>query len=459
MRSRVLARLRPLLFAETHPVNLALFRVAVFGTLLLRLLTARQQLLNFSSVPRVLMVAPAGLGGVLPYVPINPTIVSVAWLAMVTTVLLAAIGAWTAPAAWASAALAVYVLGIPEFFGKVNHFDQHLVAFAALLAVSPSADALSVDAWRHNQDPGHGTALRSRVAYGLPLRFAWILIGLVYFFPGLAKLASAGLGWNPRNHMWAKWYQLEGWMPLVRVDRYPILLTLIGVGTMGFELTFLFLVFTRRGRRLVTVLGLAFHTAIYLLMQINFWTLQAAYVGLVDWHGLYRRFRPAATHAIAGPPRKAEVPARPLRPTVLVGSLLVGASLVAGGLRVESGWPLSAYPSFAGTGPLTAEVISLEAVDASGGAHAYSPKSALLEWMELERYQVLMLDAFRAGPAPDQRARAQALLQVIAHFAPMPRGTVAVRFYRDRVDLDPSHARNPLGHELLMELPSKGGGP
>ena len=87
--------------------------------------------------------------------------------------------------------------------------------------------------------PGDGnlSAQRGALAYALPLRFVWVLLGICYFFPGLWKYWYSGLAWAFSDHFkhlaeW-KWINMglemkdgawQGdWQPLFRIDLYPLM--------------------------------------------------------------------------------------------------------------------------------------------------------------------------------------------------------------------------------------------
>jgi predicted DCC family thiol-disulfide oxidoreductase YuxK len=127
----------------------------------------------------------------------------------------------------------------------------------------------------------------------LPLRFVWLLMGVIYFFPGFWKLWNVGFSWtlsdNMRAQMHFKWIEFDGWTPALRIDHYPALCALVGIATIAFETTFLFLVFFDRLRPWLIVAGLAFHNLTNLFMRISFAPLQAMYASLVDWGPAFRR--------------------------------------------------------------------------------------------------------------------------------------------------------------------------
>src|SRR6202022_4806069 len=112
-----------------------------------------------------------GLNFFLAHIPINE---SVAWftsVALVIACLACIVGLFTRTSIIVSLLLSLYVLGLPQLFGKMNHY-HHLIWFMAILAVSPCADVLSVDAifksWKR-ADQGSTEPPAPARAYSLPL--------------------------------------------------------------------------------------------------------------------------------------------------------------------------------------------------------------------------------------------------------------------------------------------------
>jgi hypothetical protein len=214
-----------------------------------------------------------------------------------------------------------------------------VIWFGLLLTVSPCGDALSVDAWlaRRRGRPPPGPAR----AYALPIRLMWLLMGVAYFFPGLFKLL-AGPQWilseNLRFLLYQSWRHLDA-LPLLRLDQFPLLSRAAALGTIVFELSFLFLVLSRRTRPLAAVGGLLFHAATAYFLRIFFLELMLCYVIFVDWHALAQRLgltRGGAPGARAAPSAAA---------AAVVGSLLLAVNVVCGAWGIDS-WPFSVYPRF-----------------------------------------------------------------------------------------------------------------
>src|SRR5687767_2563360 len=125
-------------------LNLAVFRIAVFAVLLGSVEVYEAP--KYAELAASLRRAPVGLGWLASALPISKSLVTCVTALLVVSSVLAMIGLWTRMAATVAAFSALYVLGVPQLTGTVIH-NHHLVWFAALLAASPCADALSIDRW------------------------------------------------------------------------------------------------------------------------------------------------------------------------------------------------------------------------------------------------------------------------------------------------------------------------
>jgi predicted DCC family thiol-disulfide oxidoreductase YuxK len=292
-RARLGALLRRFVTEPDGPFNLAVFRIVFFATVPI-FAPDLAQVRALTALPERLLVPPWGLGPVLGDLR-SVTAVSVAHALLVGGSVTACLGLLTRTSAAVVTLSGVYYLGLAELYGKVNHF-HHLVWLSAIFAVSRSGDALSLDAViravRGRSPHGIGPPLRS-LAYSLPLRFTWILLGIVYLFPGFWKAFQLGYHWlepsTLASHLWQKWYELGGYRPPVRIDQVPALLVAGALATVLFELGFILLLFTRRTRVIAALAGLGFHNSTAVMMKISFLSLQAVYVSLIDWERLSRR--------------------------------------------------------------------------------------------------------------------------------------------------------------------------
>src|SRR5262245_44505711 len=177
-------------------------------------------------------IAPEGLGWFVRHVPINGALATAAQIVVAFAALCAIAGIRARLCFGVLAVVGFYLFAIAQLAGHVWH-DMHLLWFCALLAASPCADVLAVDARRPLDTEGKD--------YAAPLLAVRLLLGAVYFFPGLHKLATSGLAWalsdNLRNQLYWKWAE-HGSVPWLRIDQAPWLLRAGGLGVLAFELSF-----------------------------------------------------------------------------------------------------------------------------------------------------------------------------------------------------------------------------
>jgi predicted DCC family thiol-disulfide oxidoreductase YuxK len=292
LRRRAPAFVREFFNTPTHPVNLAVFRVIL---LLLTVISFfKLDVTWYSRMPPELLFPPSGLGWVSQYLPINEPLARSLSALFLACCVAGIVGLFTRTSLVLGVISGVYVFGLPQLYGKINHY-HHLLWFMAILAASPCADALSLDALRASRrraDAGATEPPGPSLAYSLPLRFVWLMLGAIYFSAGFWKSWTGGYRWafsdNLRNIMYNKWMELGDWTPFFRLDQYPLLYKLSAAGSILFELSFIVLIFFPLLRKLAAAAGVGFHAMIYMVMRINFYTLAACYTSFFDWDSLFR---------------------------------------------------------------------------------------------------------------------------------------------------------------------------
>ena len=269
--------------APQSATTLAVFRVTVAAVWLLSgdVHGARR----FAALPAALRAAPRGLASALDIVPVTTTLATVAYVVVLLAALCALIGLHARVALTVLALCGTYLLYIPQLAGTVMHM-HHLVWFAALLAASPCADALALDAWRRREMPRAPS-----VAYTLPVYAAYALLACVFFFPGFWKLVASGPAWATSDNFrhLVGWKALQsGLPPAFPITDHPRLARIAAGGALVFELTFPLLIAFRRTRLAAVALALAFHAGTALLLHIHFVPLWLCYTVLVDWDRVAR---------------------------------------------------------------------------------------------------------------------------------------------------------------------------
>jgi hypothetical protein len=428
-------------------LNLAVFRVVVPAVVLIspELYTAAQ----WAALPPGLRVAPEGMGHAVSLLPIAPAVArSAQWLLACACV--AALLGYHARVAMASVTvLGLYVFGHAQLGGTVLH-DMHLFWFSALLAASPCGDALSIDRLRGRT---RGAPAPS-IEYGLPLQAARALLGVIYFFPGFHKLWTSGSAWvwsdNLLNQMHWKWYQMGGFTPALRVDRWPQLLQVGALLVVLFELFFIVLALVPRLRLLALAGGIAFHASADYFLRIPFSSLWLCYVVLIDWGAVARRWRDARDAMQPAPP--ARRPARAVQPAAVVFAVLFVANTVQGARGMMQAWPFACYPTFEWiAGPLIPD-LRVEAVGADGAEVPLPDGPSTGGTRSQQRWGMAWRVAGLYGGAPDPARLSDyaALLARDQRVRSVADGAVMLRFYLAHHSVRPEHFGAPPRHKRLL---------
>jgi hypothetical protein len=205
---------------------------------------------------------------------------------------LSAIGLFTRASMTTAAVLGFYLLGLPHNFGHVYHFDALLALTLIVLACSRAGDAWSVDAL--------GSLRRAdrSAEYTWPIRMIWVLMALVFFAAGVAKLRHGGMAWVSSPNMS---------MVLIRAayhasDADPI--TTLGLWVAGHqwlsralaafalvvELGFVTALVSRRARLVLVPAAALMLVGIRILMGPTFGGFLIANVFWVPWSAVGARF-------------------------------------------------------------------------------------------------------------------------------------------------------------------------
>ena len=359
-----LAALHRLFCVPSAAVNLAVLRIAVFTALAVTTLQAH--VVDFSRLPDALLVARPQLGGILTALPRDPTLVQCATWALVGACVAAAAGWRFRPSSIVVALLSLYVLGIPQLYGKVDHY-HHLVWLAWLLACSPCADQLVLGRSRR--------APAASVRYGFPLRIAWVLIGCCYLFPGLAKLGESRI-WLSSGNLRGL-LEVQQWAAHGGVSIPSWALLPMAAATLVFEIGFLFAMFNRRLRPWFLVAGIAFHVGTFVTMRILFWDLWILYVAFIDWSRWF------------GGTERTD-PRDPARPTLAMSALLLIGVGFTGFTGLVAAWPFASYPTFVGSYSGVDRAATVQVVAVTDGQERTLP---LLDWLPASRRSAVLRDA------------------------------------------------------------------
>ena len=312
------------------PVPLALLRIAVAFVVLVS--PELHDAPRLASDPARLAFPPEGLRSLDAVLTVTPGLARVLQIVACSSAATSILGYRSRVSLAALTISAGLLFSLSQRSGAVLH-DMHLFWMTALLAASPCADTLSLDAWGKERPP-------PSMRYGVPLAFARLFLGVVYLFPGIHKLATSGTAWmtasNVIGHMQAKWLQY-GTVPALRLDQHPWLCSMGAIFVVAFEVSFVVLaIATPRTRLVALVGGVVFHLATLLCFFIPFTALWACYVVLLPARWIDRR--DADDRA-------------PARAPIVVGAIIACAAIVQGARGQTQAWPFACYPTFAHVQP------------------------------------------------------------------------------------------------------------
>ena len=450
---------RELLAPEGPALDLAALRITV--ACVLSFSTSIASAPQWAALPPAARTTPLGVGWLALHLPIDPDTVSAARVVFHLACGLGAVGLFTRASWMLVTVTAFFLLLVPQLGGAVFH-DHHLLWLAVILAASPSGDALSIDAWLARRG-GTPRPDRSRT-HGLAVRLAWVVIGLVFFFPGVHKLAEQGLGWalsdNLRNQMWWKWTQDPSLLPALRIDRHPWALHTLGLLTIAFELSFLPLVLAPRTRAIAVIAACLFHAGTQYFMGIEFSVLWATYPMFVPWSALLDRVRHARGHRGPTPAlharREGSLPSEPgVRALVAAAIPLLAGIVIFGAMGAMQAYPFACYPTFQWAPPDHMPALELVAIDDAGREHTIErasfqepgPRGWAMSWRLAGVYGRFDRDAFVAWLT--DRASAPALHDALE-------GAHAIRVSRVEIDVDPDAAHEVVSRRVLTTIRREG---
>lgn len=350
---------RQFFLEPSSAINLALLRVLLFSLIFREITVGRSAF--YAQLPRELMGPRWGWDLLKPALPLSPEVsTALEWLLLIASAFAIA-GLWSRVAVPVAALASIYVLGIPNFFMKIDHGYHAIVLCALVLAASPCGDALSLDRlWRRSR--GHAPPTAS-VAYTLPMRFCWLILGTVYLFPGFCKLWDSGDLWlngtKLKVFLYSAWAARPNLVPPARIDEWPYALQLLGFATIFFEIGLMFALFNRSTRIVAAFSAVLFHLGTGAFMGIRYHPVLPLIL-LLDFPGLAVWLEARAPRLVAWAWARAKLPTkqpasmpllrrhgRAVLPSILVGSALFAGQMWTGVARIHS-WPISIHPLFSG---------------------------------------------------------------------------------------------------------------
>jgi vitamin K-dependent gamma-carboxylase-like protein len=137
--------------------------------------------------------------------------------------------------------------------------------------------------------------------YNWPIRLIQLFLAQVYLFSGYAKLFHSGWRWASASNL-SNWMLYFSQQDQVRVFHSlgawlayrPLLCQVIGIGTLIFEIGFIFVLFSPTARLVLVPMAVLFHIAILVSMNLVFLNVPQLLV-FADWDRVaaWRKSEPA----------------------------------------------------------------------------------------------------------------------------------------------------------------------
>jgi predicted DCC family thiol-disulfide oxidoreductase YuxK/uncharacterized membrane protein YphA (DoxX/SURF4 family) len=172
------------------------------------------------------------------------------------SLVLSCIGLLTRLSTAVSFALSLYILGLPHNFGTMYHYDTIVVLAMGVLAVSRCGDAWSIDALVRRARRPEVAGPPASGEYRWPIQLIRVVMALVFFAAGVAKVKNGGLEWvfsdNMSITLLQHHYHISNADPLISlglvIAQYGWLASLLAAVSMVGEVAYPAALFSRRAR-------------------------------------------------------------------------------------------------------------------------------------------------------------------------------------------------------------------
>lgn len=344
------------------------------------------------------------------------------------------------------ALLVLFIIATPNFYGKLSH-DQVFIWLPWVFTFSRCYDAWSVDAWWQKRR-SQALAAYPSAEYSIPIRLVWMLLAVIYFFPGMQKLWQSGFDWALSDsmvfQMQTEWVQHYDQVPVLRLDHYPSLLKVGGLLLILFELSFPLLLLKPKTRWLAILGGLCFHNLAAQFMYISFYHLQLVYLFLLPWEKLSLFQRDSTA------PRASSE--QPEKPGLLLktGLVIVGLNALCGLFFIHS-YPFSSYPTYSNIVPGEINLLYLE---------GYKQDGALIDILAVAKeagfrredtviFEDQIIADWQAGE--DIQEKADRYWQLWCSKIPALTEIIHLKVYYHRTPVQPERRQEYIINELIYE--------
>ena len=202
----------------------------------------------------------------------------------------AVIGFFTRLSIFISFALGLYLLGLPNCWGKTGHGDAMLMLITGVFVIARSGDGWSLDGLLRAARRRDTRAIEQPLSgeYTWPIRCGQLILSMVFFNAGCTKLIRSGLDWVTSDNMAILLLQhhyssapLTNWG--LYLARYPLLCKIMAGSSLATELLFPLALISKWARRTIVPACFMMQIGIGVFMGIYFTQFMVCYLFFVPW--------------------------------------------------------------------------------------------------------------------------------------------------------------------------------
>lgn len=353
---------------KEHAFNLAAFRIIFFGALLGNFLSPHFEYLStWAKLPESSKVGLPFISSIVEWTPVSPEIYAGVLYVAITLCFFVLIGFFTRVSNILLFLCTLYLFGVPTFFGKVNH--NHIVVWTTLfMSLTDTGRVLSIDNLLRKKRPAKKLPI-SHFKHGLPFKFLWFSLAIIYFFSGIHKLLDVGLEWalgnNLRNQILLEWAENYNQIPSIRIDQYPSLIRFGGLLILTFELTYPIFILSQLSRTINFAGSWFLHISAGYFMFIDFAILRICHLSMIPWNKVIEKLNLKSSFSLfqveVNKKNRNKLP----KSIMTIGFLVIGINLLLSYFNISS-FPFSAYPSYSTKVPNYIAVVEIDAMNDLG---------------------------------------------------------------------------------------------
>jgi len=388
--------------------HLAIFRIFFFYLLGSHLLfSGLQDQISWTYLPYESRVGLPFIHWLVYSIPITPSIFYISTMVAGVLSFLICLGVFSRYFIFLLIPFLFYSLGVPLFYGKISH--EHIFLWICLfLCFSPLGDRFSVDAYIRKRKKKYSIP-QDHPKYMVAFKFIWLQMAIIYLFAGIIKLWDCGFNWAVSDSMiyqmqW-EWVEHYDKVPGFRIDHYPWLAKLGGLGVIYFELLYVFLIIKPKGRVWAFLGAFSLHKLSGYFMYIDFVKLRQIQLLLLRWDKagfwILNKMKKGDSKNLNGP-LLTTVSNGKLRPVFFIGSIVLIINFAFSVFKIHS-YPFSSYPTYSAIVKNEVSLLRMDVFDSYNNPIDIKKigKENNFRWENIRPYEIRIIDIFKNKDTSD----------------------------------------------------------